>query len=76
MIQNDDIWHEMSPPDVLDVFQNHIYYQNMHRNNFGKIEFFGRFLKFSIVGFGPKTAKKHEKLIKTTKNHKDMFLII
>ena len=48
----------------------------MHRNDFGKIDFFGRFLEFSIVSFGPKTAKKHEKLVKTAKNYEDMFLII
>ena len=59
MIQNDDIWHEMSPPDVLDMFSNYIYHQNMHRNDFGKIDFFfWPILGFSIVSFGRENRQK------------------
>ena len=76
MTQNDDIWHEISPPDVLDMFLVNIYHQNMFWDDFGKIDFFDRFCNFPIVGSNPKTAKNHEKPLKTVKNRENRFFII
>ena len=53
----------MSSPDVLDMFYNHIYHQNVFRSDFGEI-FFGFFEIFYLWVLGQKpqkTAKNRHK---------------
>ena len=50
----------MSSPDVLDMFYNHIYHQNVFRSDFGKTKILD-FLKFFTCGFWVKNLKKPRK---------------
>ena len=68
IVQNHDIWYGMSPSDVLNMFQAHMYHRNMFRSDFGKIDFFVDFHIFYLWVSGtkpPKTAKNRHKLRKT-----------
>ena len=58
----------MGPPDVLDMFENHICHQKMLRNDFRKIDFFVNFQLFHLWASGQKpqkTAKNRHKPRKT-----------
>ena len=58
----------MGPPDVLDMFENHICHQKMLRNDFRKIDFFVNFQLFYLWVSGQKpqkTAKNRNKPRKT-----------
>ena len=60
----------MSSPDVLNMFYNHIYHQNVFRSDFGEIDFLVDFHIFYLWVTGekpPKTAKNRDKPLKTTK---------
>ena len=60
----------MSSHDVLDMFYNHIYHQNVFRSDFGKNDFLVDFQIFYlwVTGEKPqKTAKNRDKPLKTTK---------
>ena len=51
----------MSSPDVLDMFYNHIYHQNVFRSDFGKIDFLVDFQIFYLWVTGEKPQKKRKK---------------
>ena len=60
----------MSSLDILDMFYNHIYHQNVFRSDFGKIDFLVDFQIFYmwVTGEKPqKTTKNRDKPLKTTK---------
>ena len=54
----------MSSPDVLDMFYNHIYHQNVFRNDFGKIDFLVDFQNFYLWVTGEKPRKTTKKRYK------------
>ena len=60
----------MSSPDVLNMFYNHIYHQNVFRSDFGKIDFLVDFQIFDLWVFDQKpqkTSKNRHKPPKTVK---------
>ena len=70
IVQNHDIWYVMSPSDVLNMFQSHIYHRNMFRSDFGKINFLVDFQMFYLWDSGKKpskTSKNRDKPLKTMK---------
>ena len=70
IVQNRDIWHEMSPSDVLNMFQSHIYHRNMFRNDFGKNDFLVDFQIFYLWVSGKKPSKTSKNRDKPLKNMK------
>ena len=70
IVQNHDIWYGMSPSDVLNMFQAHMYHRNMFRSDFGKIDFLVDFQIFYLWVSGKKpskTSKNRDKPLKTMK---------